>query len=176
MFLSSAPKPLTRSEKLILEKYFVFARPLESGQRPPRNEKEKYFLKVCQGLVLPRTAFQKVYLQYMKIRDYDKMRKGVHNYLDTTNTSKANNNHHNASRKADTRLKTDEDIAIEKRKEENAEALLRMHKRADSKEIYIPGTNIPEYEEGMPRSEFGTREDHKKMRSRDWGDMVRRQR
>ena len=33
---------------------------------------------------------------------------------------------------------------------------------------------IPEFEDGMPRTEFGTREDHKKMRGRDYGDMLRR--
>ncbi len=33
---------------------------------------------------------------------------------------------------------------------------------------------IPEYEEGTLRSEWGTREEHKKMRASDWGDMQKR--
>ncbi|MEN6318317.1 MAG: hypothetical protein ABFD82_06130 [Syntrophaceae bacterium] len=35
---------------------------------------------------------------------------------------------------------------------------------------------IPDYEEGYPRTEFGSRDDHKKMRHRDWGDMKNRHR
>lgn len=34
---------------------------------------------------------------------------------------------------------------------------------------------IPEYEEGFPKTEMVSREDHKKMRARDYGDMKRRQ-
>jgi len=33
---------------------------------------------------------------------------------------------------------------------------------------------IPEYEEGTQRAEWGTREDHRKMRAHDWGDMQKR--
>jgi len=36
--------------------------------------------------------------------------------------------------------------------------------------------NIPEYEDGAPRSEFGTRNDFKKERARQWGDMKNRYR
>jgi len=35
---------------------------------------------------------------------------------------------------------------------------------------------IPEFEEGYPRDEFGSREDHKKMKGRDWSDMKHRSR
>ena len=54
------------------------------------------------------------------------------------------------------------------RRQENAEAVLRLAERQQK------GPNISEYEEGYPRSEFGSRADHKKMRARDWGDMKRR--
>jgi len=33
---------------------------------------------------------------------------------------------------------------------------------------------IPENEEGTLRTEWGTRDDHRKMRARDWGDMQKR--
>lgn len=33
---------------------------------------------------------------------------------------------------------------------------------------------IPEYEEGVLRAEFGTREDYKRMRGSDFGDMMKR--
>jgi hypothetical protein len=60
------------------------------------------------------------------------------------------------------------------RRKKNAEAALRMAQKQMNREKYYPGTNISEYEEGYPRTEWGTREDHKKMRARDWGDIKRR--
>lgn len=62
-----------------------------------------------------------------------------------------------------------------KRKKENAEAGLRMASRQRGNEKCYRGTSIMEFEDGAPRAEWGTRDDHKKMRARDWGDMRRRQ-
>lgn len=53
----------------------------------------------------------------------------------------------------------------------NYEAALERKRERDAKT-----GGIPEYEDGYPRDEFGTRDDHKKMRGRDWGDMKRRSR
>jgi uncharacterized protein len=39
-----------------------------------------------------------------------------------------------------------------------------------------PGYDIPEFEEGFPRSEFGTRSEYKKMRGSQYGDLKKRQR
>ena len=53
----------------------------------------------------------------------------------------------------------------------NYEAALERKRRRDAQT-----GGIPEFEEGYPRDEFGTRDEHKKMRGRDWGDMKRRSR
>lgn len=56
--------------------------------------------------------------------------------------------------------------------EKNREAYLAAMNRY--KETTHQTGGIPVYEDGEPRSEWGTREDHKKMRGRDFGDMKRR--
>lgn len=48
---------------------------------------------------------------------------------------------------------------------------------SSDREAYLAAlkrSGIPEFEEGSPRSEFGTREEHKMVRAHDWGDMQRR--
>ena len=58
----------------------------------------------------------------------------------------------------------------------NAEAFNRMMENKAIRERNNHGTSIPEFEEGEPRSEFGTRDEYKRMRARDWGDMQKRHR
>lgn len=60
----------------------------------------------------------------------------------------------------------DELIIAKRKREKEIEALRQA----------ISHGSIPEHEDGAPRSEFGTRNDFKKERARQWGDMKKRYR
>ncbi|MBU1184332.1 MAG: hypothetical protein KJ663_04080 [Proteobacteria bacterium] len=63
--------------------------------------------------------------------------------------------------------------ALETKKNLDGESYLAALERKKERDKQAGG--IPEYEEGAPRAEWGTREDYKKMRGGDFGDMMRRQ-
>ena len=108
----------------------VFARALENGSFSPRNENDKYFLKVCRGEALPRTAFQKVYLKYIIIRDYSKTveRERRKNKIIKEMTLNVMKIEGDIKSKGDNGLKQNEDIDFQKRKE-ISEALISLAKR-----------------------------------------------
>lgn len=64
-------------------------------------------------------------------------------------------------------------VALETKHNIDRETYLAALERKKERDKRAGG--IPEYEEGAPRAEWGTREDYKKMRGGDFGDMMRRQ-
>lgn len=151
------PNALSLSEKELLKKNYINATSLESGTRTPKNHMQKHFVLVCKGQAAPVTEYESVYLKYIKIRELEK----------EALYSKRRSVPKQADQKESTIALKESDQEKQKRKE-NAYAALRLAERQQK------GPNISEYEEGYPRSEFGSRADHKKMRARDWGDMKRR--
>lgn len=158
---------LSNSEKFLLNKKFDYAQSLESGERKPETEGEKYFVKVCRGQAPPQTDYQHVYLKYLKIRNK------FLNIVEAKNVKcdKQINNKISSSPvvKEKSMLEKQQEAAVLSKRRENAEAARRRAQEHLSREI-----GIPEYEEGTLRSEWGTREDHRKMRACDWGDMQKR--
>lgn len=70
------------------------------------------------------------------------------------------------------RQKTSYQMPAETKNTLDREAYLAALERKKERDKQTGG--IPEHEEGTLRTEWGTREDHKKMRARDWGDMQKR--
>mgnify|MGYP000846369789 CR=1 FL=1 len=148
---------LSYSEKELLKKHYLRATSLESGTRTPRNYVQKHFVLVCKGQAAPVTEYERVYKKYIKIRELEK--------------EALNAKYRSVSEQAvqkESTIAPKENDQEKHGRIENAEAALRLAERHQS------GTNISEYEEGYPKSEFGSREDHKRMRARDWGDIKRR--
>ena len=148
------PITLSLSEKELLKKNYINATSLESGTRTPRNHAQKHFVLVCKGQAAPVTEYERVYKKYIKIRELEKEAL----YSKRRSVPKQEN-------------QKESTIALKEsdhKRQENAEAALRLAERQQK------GSNISEYEDGYPRSEFGSRADHKKMRARDWGDIKRR--
>jgi len=145
---------LSLSEKELLKKNYINATSLESGTRTPRTYAQKHFVLVCKGQAPPVTDYERVYLKYIKIRELEKETL----YSKRRSISKQENQKESTMALKESNQK----------RQENADAASRLAERQQK------GPNISEYEEGYPRSEFGSRADHKKMRARDWGDMKRR--
>jgi hypothetical protein len=108
---------------------------------------------VCKGQAAPVTEYERMYKKYIKIRELEK---------ELLRNERRNIEKHTFQKKSAMTYQE------KQKRKRNADAALRMSHRQQKE------PNIPEYEEGYPRSEFGSREDHKKMRARDWGDMKRR--
>jgi len=142
------PGVFSSREIEILNKHLSYCENLAIKGLPPREQTDRHLIKVCRGDVPADTVLEEVFLKYLK-----------------------------ATGKYPVQLVMDEDdLAEMKRKRELGQASYDLNRSQLNRERAGQKTSIPEVEEGYPKDEFGSREDHKKLRARDWGDMKRRSR
>lgn len=141
------PGYFTNGELSTLNKYFIYFHSLVFENSPARDERDKHLIKVCKGENSAETTLEEVIVKYLKISgEYP------------VNV-----------------LITEENAEDKERRLQLGKASYNLNQNQLDREK-TAYRNIPRTEEGYPRTEFGTRKDHKEMRARDWGDMKRRHR
>ena len=60
--------PLTGHENDLLRRHFEFYKSLANGTRQPETDKQKHFVAVCQGQILPQTEHEIAFAKFIKIQ------------------------------------------------------------------------------------------------------------
>jgi len=183
---------LTNYERQLLEKHKDFYEDLNHGRRKPTTEAQKHFLLVCRGQAPPETEHEFAYMHFLmqeeansvaqqRYEQYHKPDRILKSRMAeppplTYKEKLVQKRYQEALEKQkehEMRIKRSETAtpSIEKKKLDH-EAYLAALERKRERDHQTGG--IPEYEEGAPRSEFGTRDEYKKMRGRDFSDIRKR--
>jgi len=107
-----------------------------------------------------------------KYESYWEQSKDMKTEAISKNHSKQSSKLSYSSEKQPLEEKNNYDVSSTEKRKLDKEAYLAALERKKERDKQSGG--IPEHEEGTLRSEWGTRDDHKKMRARDWGDMQKR--
>jgi uncharacterized protein YifE (UPF0438 family) len=142
------PGVFSNREIEVLNKHFSYCEKLIIKEFPPRDQTDRHLIKVCRGEVPADTVLETVFIKYLK---------AIGKYPIIV-------------------VFAEDDMGEIERRRELGQSAYDLNRRQANRESAGQKTGIPEVEEGYPKDEFGSREDHKKLRSRDWGDMKRRSR
>ena len=152
---------LTSQELALIERYLSFYINLDGGALRPSTSAQEQFVQVCRGKRAPETEHEIAYFKWkllkaQELRQQQAIQSSKRSVTSdtTTRTATAASPVNKGAKVAPQSKLVEEEVPI------------RSNEIIWPKKIDEDFWKLPEFEEGYPRSEFGTREEHKAMRGR----------
>jgi uncharacterized protein YifE (UPF0438 family) len=157
---------LNRKEWDLIERHLRFYAELEAGIRAPSTPAQEHFVEVCKGKKPPRTEHELAFRKWKFLEAEKRFFEAEKQRSPKVTGSARKASKPNAAGASAANTVATSKVAKAPSESAKDEEPIRSSEIIWPKKHDAKFWKLPEHEEGYPRTEFGTREEHKQMRGR----------